>query len=342
LEYKEYDVFVIIYGILFLTREGINVLSDIAKNSREFSVIAPVSNESKLPHQKSAPPFLYQTPSVFRWAAEGVYREFGDAVKEVDEIDDFCLALRKDSLDDLPEGLDLIGLPQAIKERGMKCGIARGVYGHRYGNTYESGREDLMAHVPLDAREILDIGAARGLFGERLKKRQTCSVTGVDMESDMIAVASDRLDNVLCGDIEEVLDKGLLGHYDCIVCGDILEHLRNPWRVVRMLKGHLKKGGLFVASSPNIMNWAILLDQLHGRWDYVPFSILSGTHIRFFTKQTFVELFQGAGYGIKEVHLQSFGIPPRGAEFIATVRKLGDSISEEELRAHEIMIVAQA
>jgi 2-polyprenyl-3-methyl-5-hydroxy-6-metoxy-1,4-benzoquinol methylase len=198
-----------------------------------------------------------------------------------------------------------------------------------------------MVHVPLDAREILDIGAARGLFGERLKKRQPCSVTGVDMDGELLAVARQRLDEVIPGDIEEVLERKGLGIFDCIVCGDILEHLSNPWRVVRMLKDHLKKGGLFVASSPNIMNWAILMDQVQGRWDYVPFSILSGTHIRFFTKKTFRELFEGAGYRIREVHLQSFEIPPRGAEFMARLKNFEGSVNEEELRAHEIVVVAE-
>lgn len=341
LRYKDYDSFVFIYGILYITHEGIDVLSEIAKNLGKFSCIAPVSNESKVSHQRSAPPFIYQTISAFKWAASEIYKELKDEIMEVDEIDDFCLALQRDALNDLPEGLDLIDLPQALEKKGMKFGIAKGVYCHRYGDNYESGREDLMAHVPLSAGEVLDVGSARGLFGELLKKRQKCIVTGVETDSEMIDVAKGRLDKVIKGDIEEIADKGILGMYDCIVCGDVLEHLNDPWKVVKELKTHLKKGGLFIASTPNIMNWAIILDQMEGRWDYVPFSILSGTHIRFFTKNTLIEFFEGAGYKIKEVFLQSFEIPPQGVEFITGLKNVSPGVSEEELKASEIVIIAE-
>jgi len=340
--YKGYDVFVIISGILFITDEGLHVLSRIARKRRGFSVIAPVSNESEILHQRHAPPFLYQTLSIFRWAAEETYREFGDAVMEVDGIDNFCFAFKRKLIDVLPEGRKVIDLPRIVKQKGLKCGIARGIYAHRYGNSYESSRDDLIEHVPLNAHKILDVGSARGLFGALLKKRQRCEVTGVDRESEMIAAARDRLDNVICGDIEEILDKGMLGQYDCIVCGDVLEHLNNPWKVVKGLKNHLTKGGLFIASTPNIMNWAIIFDQLKGRWDYVPFTILSGTHIRFFTKETCRELLEGAGYKIRGIHLQSFGLPSRGAEFVASLKKVMEGINEEELQASEIIVVAEA
>jgi 2-polyprenyl-3-methyl-5-hydroxy-6-metoxy-1,4-benzoquinol methylase len=157
----------------------------------------------------------------------------------------------------------------------------------------------------------------------------------------MIVAARERLDNVICGDIEEILDKGMLGQYDCIVCGDVLEHLNNPWKVVKGLKNHLKKEGLCIASLPNIMNWAIIFEQLQGRWDYVPFSILSGTHIRFFTRNTGMKLFEDSGYRIRETYLQSLEIPPRGKDFILKLKDISPAAREEELRASEIIIVAE-
>lgn len=340
-KYKGYDVFLFINGILFITHEGASALSRIVLNRRKFSVIVPVSNESKILNQRHAPPFIYQTISVFRWAVKEIYEEFKNDVMEVDEIDNFCLALRSELLDVLPGDRNLTDLPQIVKNGGLRFGIAKGVYVHRYGDCYESSRDDLMLHVPLNAQEVLDIGCARGLFGELLKKRQRCVVTGVDTDIELINIARDRLDYVINGDIEEIVDKGILRIYDCVVCGDVLEHLNNPWKVVRGLRNHLRKGGLFIASTPNINNWAIIYEILGGRWDYVPFSILSGTHIRFFTKKTCIELFEGAGYTLKEVRLQSFEIPPQGAEFIAGLKRDMPEISEEELRASEVVVVAE-
>jgi 2-polyprenyl-3-methyl-5-hydroxy-6-metoxy-1,4-benzoquinol methylase len=337
---KDYEVFVFISGTLFITGEGIETLSRIVSERREFTVIGPVSNESRKGHQRHAPPFFYQTIPVFRWAAGQILSEFKDEVAEADELDDFCFAMRKESLDALPGDGRVTDVPGIIKESGQRSGVARGVYAHRYGSCYESGRDDLLKHVPPGAERVLDVGAAQGLFGELLKRRQKCFVTGVDTDSELLSVAGKRLDSVIEGDIEEVIDRGILETYDCIVCGDVLEHLNNPWKVVKGLKKHLGKGGLFVASTPNIMNWAIIFDQLRGRWDYVPFSILSGTHIRFFTKGTLKDLFEGAGYTIKEMLLQSFEIPPRGAEFIEGLKNISPRIKVEELKASEIVVVA--
>ncbi|OGW37411.1 MAG: hypothetical protein A2Y97_01755 [Nitrospirae bacterium RBG_13_39_12] len=339
---RKYDVYILINGIVYITLEGVNNLIEIISRKKAFPMVGPVSNESTVAHQRYSPPFFYQTISVFRWAEAEIRREFRDKVAEVDEIDDFCFAFRRELLDGLPDDYKVIDLPKILKKRGLRYGIAKGVYVHRYGNCYESGREDLMAYVPLGAREILDIGSARGLFGEMLKKRQRCVVTGVDIDTQLITVARKRVDNVIHGDIEEISGKAILGKYDCIVCGDVLEHLNNPWEVVRRLKNHLRKGGLFIASTPNIANWAIIYEMLQERWDYVPFSILSGTHVRFFTKKTLEELFEDTGYKIKEVKLQSFGIPPRGAEFVAGLKHSLPGISEEDLKASEIVIVAEA
>lgn len=339
--YGRYDFYLLINGIVFITRESINTLSEIMVKNKTFSALAPVSNESKVAHQKRVPSFLYQTVSVFRWAAEEIYRAYREEVTSVDKIDDFCFAFRRELLNSLPADYKIINLPDMIKKNGLRFGIAKGVYAHRYGNCYESSRDDLIRHVPLDARKVLDVGSARGLFGETLKKRQICSVTGVEIDNEMIAVAASRLDDVIHGDIEDIIEKKIPGEYDCIVCGDVLEHLNNPWKVVKGLKSHLRKGGLFIASTPNIMNWSIIFDLLNGRWDYVPFSILSGTHIRFFTVNSLKELFEGAGYKVKEMLFQSFEIPPQGLRFIATLKNIQNGINEEELKASEIVVVAE-
>jgi 2-polyprenyl-3-methyl-5-hydroxy-6-metoxy-1,4-benzoquinol methylase len=341
-QHKDCGVFAFLKGNVFITSQTMKRLSNICQKREEFSVIAPVSNESKVSFQRQAVPFVYQTTSVFRWASEDIYRKYKDTVEEVFAIDDFCFILNKIVLDALPQERSVVDLLHLIGERGHRLGIAKGVYVHHYGNIYESGRKDILAYVPLNAKDILDVGCARGLFGELLKKRQPCRVTGIDTDEKLLSFARHRLDSVILGDIEEIIRGDSVGLYDCIVCGDLIEHLNNPWETVKGMKKHLRKGGLLVASTPNINNWAIIYEMLHGKWQYVSFSILSGTHIRFFTQSTFRELFKCAGYSIREMHLQSFALPPKGAEFIERIRECMPKINEEELKASEIFIVAQA
>jgi len=340
-KYDEYDVFIFICGKVFITQEGVDSLAKIASDREDLFAIAPVTNLSEVSQQTQPPPFSYQTVSVLTWAVREIRELYGDEVAVVDEIDGFCLGIKSQVLEDLPEDTRLVELPDVIRGRGERFGIAKGIYAHCYGDLYESGRDDLLVLVPLDSRDILDIGCANGLLGEILKKRQTCRVTGVDSNAALLNVAETRLDNVINGDIEEIIDRGTLGKFDCIVCGDLLEHLNNPWKVVSGLRRHLKKGGLFVASTPNIANWAIVYEMLKGRWDYVPFTILSGTHIRFFTKQTLQECFEDAGYRIREITLQGFDVPPEGAEFIDMLRMNMPGIDVEELKAAEIVVAAE-
>ena len=337
----DYEIFIFLEDTVFITCNGLNALGQIISEKRIFEVLAPVSNEGSTPQQRHAPPFLYQTLSAFQWASDSIYSAAGHAVEEADTADSFCFAVRRETLGSLPEDTTIEALPHFMNERKFRCGIAKGVYVHRYGNVYESGREDLLAHVPADAKEILDVGCARGLFGELLKKRQECRVTGIDMDKQLLEYAEKRIDLAIHGEIEEEIAGGGLKKYDAIVCGDVIEHLRDPWRVVRMLANHLNRNGLFIASTPNICNWAVIHELLAGEWNYVPFSILSGAHIRFFTRSTFTDLFRDAGYGIRGVHLNSMGTPPKGEEFIEKLMKKMPWIEREELTASEITLVAE-
>lgn len=162
--FGKYDVYAVIKGIAFITRENIKNLSDIISKTRQFSAIAPVSNESRTANQRLAPPFLYQTLTVFKWASEENYRQTGNDVMQVDEIDDFCIVFRKEFLNNMPRDRNLSDLPHILKESSMRCGVAKGIYTHRYADCYESGREDLISHVPVNAKEILDIGCSRGFL----------------------------------------------------------------------------------------------------------------------------------------------------------------------------------
>jgi 2-polyprenyl-3-methyl-5-hydroxy-6-metoxy-1,4-benzoquinol methylase len=334
-----YDAYVVVSDDVFITLRSIKALSGMAVKNKNYTAVAPLSNETGFPLQKHSPPFIYQTLTVFEWAVTETYEQFKETIAGADDIDDFCFAVRGEIIRGLTGPS---ALPVSLKGGGLKFGIAKGVYVHRYGNNYESPREDLLAHVPLDVRDVLDIGSASGLFAEALKGRLRCRVTGVDSDSALIESSRSRLDRAIHGDIEKIAGTGVLEQYDCIVCGDVLEHLNDPWGTVKRLKMHLREGGLFVASSPNIANWAVLYEMLRGRWDYVPFTMLSAAHLRFFTRQTFAELFLEAGYKIKEIQLQGFALPEAGAGIIASLKGSFPFLDEEEMKASEIVIVASS
>ncbi|MCX8070602.1 MAG: class I SAM-dependent methyltransferase [Thermodesulfovibrionales bacterium] len=319
---------------------SVNNLIRVMNEKPEFDLLVPVSNETSFDLQRQFPPFFYQTPTVFKWAVEEIFHQFGNQVIETNDCDDFCLFCKGTLLKEIEGDFEFESMLKSLKKKAVKCGIAKGVYVHRYGNCYESPRSDLLPYIPIQANSILDVGCARGLLGEILKKRQDCIVEGIDIDKNLIEWAKKRLDRAILGDIEKIVGTDELGQYDCIICGDVLEHLYNPYDVLMRLKKHLKKEGLLIATVPNVNNWAVIYEMLNGRWDYVPFSILSGTHIRFFTRDNILEIFKDSGYEIKELHFTRFEIPEQGRRFIENLKSTSEKLREEELSVSEITIVA--
>jgi 2-polyprenyl-3-methyl-5-hydroxy-6-metoxy-1,4-benzoquinol methylase len=92
------------------------------------------------------------------------------------------------------------------------------------------------------------------------------------------------------------------GEFDTVVCGDVLEHLVDPWSTLREISKVLAPGGRVIISLPNIANLRIRLNLLLGRFHYQSAGILDITHLRFFTLKTARELIEESGYRIVSFH----------------------------------------
>ncbi|MFN6539003.1 MAG: glycosyltransferase [Nostoc sp. EkiNYC01] len=148
-----------------------------------------------------------------------------------------------------------------------------------------------------DNQRVVDFGCATGYFAKLLNKKG-CIVTGVDINPDAAKVAEQYCKEVIVADLDFVSVTEILPNqeFDVAVFGDVLEHLRNPWKILEETKQILKKDGYIVASIPNIAHGAIRLSLLQGRFEYTELGILDNTHLRFFTRKTVEELFEKTGY----------------------------------------------
>jgi 2-polyprenyl-3-methyl-5-hydroxy-6-metoxy-1,4-benzoquinol methylase len=109
------------------------------------------------------------------------------------------------------------------------------------------------------------------------------------------------LDRVVCGDVEAVALDFPEGYFDCVVCADVLEHLRDPWAVLRRLRPLVAEGGCVVASIPNLQHLKPVLKILLDRFEYEEAGLLDSTHLRFFTLSTIRGLFRETGYRVERV-----------------------------------------
>jgi 2-polyprenyl-3-methyl-5-hydroxy-6-metoxy-1,4-benzoquinol methylase len=150
---------------------------------------------------------------------------------------------------------------------------------------YERPRPDLLAAIPRDAAAILDVGCAAGWLGAALRReRPDVSVTGVERDPDAARLAATRLDRVECLDVERAPLPFRPAEFDCIVYGDVLEHLVDPWGVLHRHLRLLRPNGSVVLSLPNLRQLGVLLKlALLGRFEYIEEGILDATHLRFFT-----------------------------------------------------------
>jgi methionine biosynthesis protein MetW len=157
---------------------------------------------------------------------------------------------------------------------------------------YERARPEILAHVPLTARRVLDLGCATGTTGAALKRRQEVEVVGVELEPEYAREAAARLDAVITGDVETAAPQG---RFDALIAADILEHLRDPWAALRRYARQLEPGATVVVSLPNVAHWSTYAHLARGSWPRRPEGIFDATHLRWFTLRDARELLAQAG-----------------------------------------------
>jgi len=168
-----------------------------------------------------------------------------------------------------------------------------------YGDNPRNELIDLIKVVP---EQIFEIGCGSGATGMAIKQKfPDAKYIGIDSNKDAAEIARTRLDKVIVSDIDKVpldtfgLEKGC---FDLIICADILEHLYDPWKIINDLRGYLTADGKILASIPNVQYIEHIVSVLDGNWKYEDHGLMDATHIRFFTLNEIIKMFNGTGYNI--------------------------------------------
>jgi 2-polyprenyl-3-methyl-5-hydroxy-6-metoxy-1,4-benzoquinol methylase len=161
------------------------------------------------------------------------------------------------------------------------------------------GHAKLLALVG-EGRRVLDVGCSSGYLARPLVARG-CTVVGIEQDPIAAEEARTVCAEVLVGDAETIELPFEAASFDVVLCGDLVEHLRDPQRFLTRIRPFLRPDGRLVLTTPNVANWANRLGLLVGRWRYTDRGILDRTHLHLFTRATLVETLERAGYRVVEL-----------------------------------------
>jgi SAM-dependent methyltransferase len=147
--------------------------------------------------------------------------------------------------------------------------------------------------------EALELGCGKGeTLRFLLGQRRVARAVGVEVLPAAAREAADHVSEVFEEDAEQWTQhpRGVTAP-DLVIVADILEHLTDPWAVLRRLRALQPPDGVLLVSIPNIQHFSVSLPLLfRGRWRYGDAGILDRTHLRFFSREGAEDLLRGAGY----------------------------------------------
>jgi len=162
-------------------------------------------------------------------------------------------------------------------------------------------------------RRLLDVGCSDGSLALTVKERGA-EAWGIEIDSAFAEIASGRLDKVLQGDAlvlsSELVNAG--ERFDAIICADSLEHMVDPWTVLRNVRRLVEDNGVVVVSLPNVRFYTTLVGLiLEGRWRYLDRGVHDRTHLRWFTNLNARDMFAETGFQVEDslTHFRIFDRP---------------------------------
>ncbi len=175
------------------------------------------------------------------------------------------------------------------------------LYGGQFDATNRNNPRTLIGNWVSEKAVVLEVGPGDGVISRWLKHVKHCRTTGIEYVPAAAEAARDAFDNLIIGSIEDrtvVEQAANFAPFDAVIFADVLEHLVDPWRVLRNMLPLLAPTGHVLFSVPNVAHWSVRLNLLRGRFDYTDGYLMDRTHLRWFTQRTARALAHTAGYHI--------------------------------------------
>lgn len=163
---------------------------------------------------------------------------------------------------------------------------------------------------------VLELGCAAGSMTRILQAQHGCSIDAFEIDPIAAEHARPYCERLFVENLETVqweapfLDSQT---YDHVLVADVLEHLRDPGRVLQGVRRLLRPGGTIIVSTPNIAFAGVQAALRAGWFPYAPTGLLDEGHVHFFTRFELEALMLGSGSVPVKRHAVHWG--PGDSEF---------------------------
>lgn len=150
---------------------------------------------------------------------------------------------------------------------------------------------------------LLDLGCGSGSLGAYLQSQRGCTLDGVTLSDEEASLARPHYRDVLIADLDTLaVDQAFHGkQYDYIICADVLEHLKQPERILSCCRDLLAPQGQVLISVPNANYSGLLMELMQGELRYRTEGLLDRTHLRFFTRKSLLRFLQEQSWSVQSL-----------------------------------------
>lgn len=159
-------------------------------------------------------------------------------------------------------------------------------------------RREVVRFLPASCQRVLEIGCGEGQFSKYIRSSQEYWAIEPNLESSRIA--AQRIPRVLCGTFDSCRAHLPDGHFDLVICNDVIEHMPDHASFLDQIRLKMNRGAFLVGSVPNVRYITNLFDLLIRRdWPYTDCGVLDRTHLRFFTERSLRRSLEEHGFVIE-------------------------------------------
>ncbi|MDY6982413.1 MAG: bifunctional glycosyltransferase/class I SAM-dependent methyltransferase, partial [Pseudomonadota bacterium] len=193
-------------------------------------------------------------------------------------------------------------LPSAVPSQPAAAAAAPNPY--IYDIEHEPGPAPFICELIGNDKRVLEIGCGPGTMTKLLKNRMASRVTGMEVDEQAIELAREWCEDIHRVDLNAADWPEVVGSapvFDTVLAADVLEHLYDPWAVLKQMATLMAPDGNIVVSLPHAGHAAIAACLVNSDVRYSHSGLLDRTHIRFFGLTNIEELFTQAGLKIVAV-----------------------------------------